>query len=201
MTIVAALKDGDSILIGADSGGVENPGEIRLYGEDKLEEHPNGMIAWAYSGEGVIGDNFTTWMKQHEWPPSGWQDFLDEATEYLARLNGRRRELMRLSGVKPGESDTTSILMVGYLDNVSFIIELEDNAMTTPYNEFHAIGTAKPHAYIAKSALQGIKFKPGEIIRFHRIMEVSASMARGCELPVYIWRLTPQGIDKHPYPG
>jgi len=194
VTIIATLRESDtSILIAADSGGVEEPPGIRIQFPIKLRKHTTAPLAWGYTGNPTIGDDFTDWLRDYEWPPTSWRTFRDDAIRYLATLNGKQRELVELSRAKPGEGDTAQILLAGWLDRPE-ILELNDRGLATSYSDdqFQAVGAGKPVALIAYWVLEGVIPSPLEKMKL--IMAVASQMTPKCDPPVNIWRVTAEGI-------
>jgi len=194
VTIIATLRESDTaVLIAADSGGMETPGNIRIQFPIKLRKHSTASLAWGYTGNPTIGDDFTDWLKAYEWPPTSWRTFRDDAIRYLATLNGKQRELVELSRARPGEEDTAQVLLVGWLGRPE-ILELDDRGLATSYSDdqFHAVGTGKVVALIAYKALEDEPSSPLE--KMERIMGVASRMTPKCDPPVHIWRVTAESI-------
>ena len=196
MTVIAAIREHDTaLLIAADTGGEENPGQIPIVVPNKLRRHPSAPLAWAAAGNETIGADFSEWLVSYAWPPQDWKKFRDEAIEYLSQLNGRQRELLSLARKEPAASDTAVVLVAGWLGTPE-ILELGDDAKVTSYIDdgFHAVGSGKAHAYIAHRTLEGITGSPIE--KVHRLATVAAIMAPKSSPPVVIWRVTPDGVEE-----
>jgi hypothetical protein len=198
LTLIAALRESDTgVLIAADSGESETPGDLHSLQLYKLRQHPRAPLAWGAAGSGQIGHvEFTRWLEGIERLPATWDRFQDRAAERLAQLNGRRRELARLACAPGAEGDTATVLIVGWLDRPE-IVELDDSGGATAYWDrgFMAIGSGKPHALIAYRTLSLVpdaQLPPLQRLRW--IMDVAAGMVRDCAPPVHVWRITRDGI-------
>jgi ATP-dependent protease HslVU (ClpYQ) peptidase subunit len=200
MTVIVAFReDSDSILLAADSGGKESPGEIRLYGQQKLQKHPTAKLVWAVAGNaGLVGQDFTAWLKNMDCSNLEWEPFRDRAAEKLSCLNGFQKHLIEKSGSSVGEEDLGAVLLTGWLGNPErpAILELTEGGQATFYADegFHSIGSGKPHAYIAHATLTPINIEP--LQRLRHIATIATKMAQKSELPISIWRITKDAIEE-----
>lgn len=173
MTVIAALREtSDAILFSADTGGMEQPGGIRVRLGTKLRKHPEAPLIWAAAGNPTIGDDFTNWLTRYSWPPPDWATFRDQAIDYLSRLNRRQRELIQLAAKgPPSASDTTVILLAGWLNDELDLLELGDDGKAISYaaDGFHAVGGGKVPAYVAHRVLDTLKESPE--MKLRRICE------------------------------
>jgi hypothetical protein len=122
VTVIAAMVESDtSLLLAADSGETEMPGQLRSVFLGKLRRHPSAPLAWAATGDVQLGKDFTMWLEKYEWPAPSWDVFRDQAAEQLARINGRRRALAKLAGVELSENDCASVLIAGWIDTPQIV--------------------------------------------------------------------------------
>lgn len=193
MTVVAALREADdALLIAADSGVTHWPGPIRDQYHSKLQRHPTAPLAWVGSGNPYVTiEGFAPWARTYPWPPRDWDTFAQRAAGELARLNGRQRRLAERARAKD-ENGTGEILLVGWLSTPE-IFEFDDHGRITSAREdgFHAMGSGGEHVRVLYRLLERL---PGPAVppleRLAWSMEISAGTVEGCELPVYIWRIT-----------
>ena len=194
MTIISAMKESESSILLASDSEVSING-IRLNYGNKLCRHPDANLAWAILGDHTIGaDRFTSWLKAYKPPFPDWETFSDKAIEKFSELNGQRRKLMELSGVKPtAENELCDCLLVGYLDRPNILV-LNDNGIAT-LNwrfDFESIGVGRLHAWVAYKALMRFEIPP--LPKMRSIMEAVVTSASNCNQPVYIWRVSQNGI-------
>lgn len=199
MTIIAALRESpDSILIAADSQQIETDttGAIRSATSHKLQLHPTLPMAWGISDNATIGSRFTGWLKQTEWRTEvDWYMAQQQIATQLAMLNGHQRQLCRLAGQPAQNEQLCGVLIVGFIDRVGVIFEIDASGLITikDGHEFHAIGSGFIHAGIAYTTLMRIKSEATPEDKLRTIVGIAAETAPSCGVPVHLARITPQG--------
>jgi ATP-dependent protease HslVU (ClpYQ) peptidase subunit len=194
VTIIVAMRENDdSVLIAADGESMESS-LLRMKNNSKLGKHPAGLIAWGTSGNSAIGEVFSAWLQSYTWPPKDWFTFKEQAIEELSRLNGRQRELTKLSGAEVKDDYLCSCLLVGLIDSAG-IYELDIVGRASPYWEvgFQAIGSGRLHAGVAYRTLCNVS-GPTHLQKLIIIMQVVTQTAPGCGPPYTIWRITKDNI-------
>lgn len=201
MTIVFAMREYDnSVLIGADTQRTDDAGIKDK--KHKLQCIPNSLVAWACAGNDDLGNRFTRWLQDYQWPPASWDSFEQVLQTTLADLNGQQRALTKRSGAEWNKDYGVSCLLVAWLNDECHIEGYDDDGLKVSFKPegCGAIGSGRAHAIIAYRTLEGIK-GPDAMTKFVHILQIAARHAPGCEEPVDIWRIRSDGIDQHPFQG
>jgi hypothetical protein len=203
VTIIAVVWEGDdSILIAADSGETEMPDGTRAKYLHKLKKHPTAPLAWGMAGDMNIGVNFSEWLQEYEWPPKNLTIFREELATELADLNGKERERIKRAGFKAKKDDFCDALVAGYLDTpFAFGISYRGKiGLIEKEHGFDAIGSGSAHAkitYRAYTLPEGVSnAMPNILYKMRLTMEVASVQVQNCDLPVHIWRITKDKIER-----
>lgn len=192
MTVIAAMQETDStLLLAGDRGGKETPG-IWTQFPCKLTERPNTSLAFGWAGNPTLAEAFQSWFLASQ--ALTWEDFIVDAVEQLAGINGNARRLVTKAGVKPTNDHVVTVLVVGWLDGVPNIIEIDNEGQWFSYLQqgFQAIGSGKLAVQFGYDALKEVDFQPSHF-KMLRIMEVAAMRMPDCGVPIDIWRLPKDG--------
>lgn len=194
--IAAAIAEDDSVLIGCDSNNTEAD-TLRTGGQGRLRNHPAGPVAWSHAGNaGLVGHDFDEWLRSEQLPDN-WDQLRDAAVRKLADLNDSRRHLVSPGGASPQPSDTSSCLLVGWLDTVE-ILELDETGKASYHTTlgFHAIGRGRTLFYAAFFTVMRYKL-PGIDVeaRLRLALDVACGLSRNRGRPVHIWRVSRNGIE------
>ena len=60
--IAAMVESNTSLLLAADSGQTEMPGQLRSTDVGKLRRHATAPLAWAATGDVQLGKDFSSWL-------------------------------------------------------------------------------------------------------------------------------------------
>jgi hypothetical protein len=187
VTVIAALRESEeSVLLAVDSGETESHWGLRSLAS-KLHRNAPARLAWALAGNPEIGEQgLNEWLLSHSGPPPDWDEFVYALAERVAMLNGRERQLTKLSGARGSAQDTAELLLVAW-SNGPRMVEINDKGRrTTPAGDFCAIGTGGLHAWIAYEAVSmasTITHMPHRL-RFVVAMMTAAHHAPACSPPV-----------------
>lgn len=201
LTLILANQETDnSILIGADSLVVDSAGnsvymEIHVNKLHEIQGHP---MAWAYCGTVELGNKFETWLKKQYPIPQGWDKFEILVRNKVADINKEQRNYVERSGAVWSDNFGLSCLFAGWLENKSHMIIFDDDGTISDcsINGVGAIGSGKSHAIIAYETLYEFKDIPKDK-KFHAILRAAIVKEKKlCGLPLFMWRITPNGIDK-----
>jgi hypothetical protein len=202
VTLIAGMvcDDGSLVLCG-DSQLTDSDG-TRLTDALKLGTLPDRPVAWGWSGDETIARDWGTWFQgaDHSWP--SWSELRESATEELSRLNGRRRHLNELSGVKTTDNDVTTILLAGFVGGVPHLIELSERggAMPATHHSVAAIGSGSPHFKIAfRTLCVFYRGKPVPLTEDHMVHLMLAAIQvnlTGCGFPIRLVKVTPEGASE-----
>lgn len=203
MSIIAAVWESDaSILIAAESGAIEVMGGMRTAYHPLLQQHTTASLAW-----GAIGNAaryLDGWLREYPWPPKSWNAFERAVEERIAGLNGRRRELAKIAGVEVREQELCAVLVAGWIEQEGRIFEVDDRGVlyiTDQTQQFRAIGSGALHATIIHEAYKRLQIQDPEVVKLQVGLHIAALAAPGCEPPINILRITPNGVEKIKRPG
>jgi hypothetical protein len=201
VTVIAAIWESeDAVLIAADSGQTETPGNIRTIWLDKLQAHDSAPLAWGVSGSLTVGvDAFAQWLRTYPWPPPDLPTFQKDVANQLAQCNAKQRCRCQMAGVEAQSNDLVEVLIAGYW-MTPFIFAVDDRGAITACNraqEFEAIGSGAAHVKIAHITLSRIPVQaPSVVNKLGYVMQIAATTAQMCDLPIHIWRIANDGVKK-----
>lgn len=198
MTLIAAIMDGETVLLGADGETHNQHVRMQVRKLDVLQERP---IAWGFSGNESIGLDFGNWLRSRQWSESeDWEGFRHDATEVLGQLNERRRKSAETAGTNVSEEALTDVLIAGFLRSQPGILELESDGGNSLRRmlELAAIGSGKNHAIIVLNTLGilGIIGSMSRLQLLQSIFRVAIRTARDCGPPVRILSITPERVTE-----
>ncbi len=204
MSVACALKDGECLFLATDSavGGLP----VKATTDKKIGHVDNPPLAWATAGDEAIGDLFGEWLRQQLAQtlsePLTWERAVGPSVLKLAEFNGVRVQASQLNRtlLEP-ERILCQVLLVGYLAGMPEIVHLEVSGDWTMHvaagRTFAAMGAGARHAAMAYEVLREKRLLPTEGIPIIReVTELTARYAPGCEPPVHIRRVTPEGVEE-----
>jgi ATP-dependent protease HslVU (ClpYQ) peptidase subunit len=206
MTLIAAMRDTDgSILIGADSQMTDETSGIR-YTVNKLKQHPSGKLAWGTAGAAPLGETLSKWLEAYPSPLRDWESLSSAIRDKIVEINGDQRRAIKRSESEPGPSDGFDTLLAGYIDDTPRMLIIDDcgRSITAPEQVFNAIGAAVQ----AKSILIGADYTLellnercgiaplDAFLKMKLVLSAVAMEIEGCGLPIHIWRVSNEGIEK-----
>jgi len=155
MTIVAAMSFEDHFLIAADS----KVGQLGLtWSTCKLYHIAKPPLAWGFAGELGVGREFSDWLSGYNWKPDiDWYKLRDDSAIKLGELNKKHRHFITNSGSRPTKKDLTSVLIVGYINEIPEILQIAgtgDWRFHKNPDNFAAIGTGDPYIQVVRYTLE-----------------------------------------------
>jgi hypothetical protein len=198
VTLIAALRTAECVLLAADSETHNQAVRVSVRKLGMLDQRP---IAWGFAGDESIGLDFGAWLKERDWTESeDWESFREAAARALAALNGRRRTLAELSKATLAPESFTDVLIAGYIQAQSGILELDSDGGSSLRSmlDLVAIGSGKNHAIIVLQTLKALnglrQFNAAQLLRM--IMGIAATTAPECGPPIRFLRITTTGVEE-----
>jgi len=198
MTIIAALRCEDGLILAAD-GRVTDRATGYPERERKLDYVPSPPLAWGFSGDGGVGAEFGRWMRSDGLQAArDWHTLRDHAVTMLARLNGRKRELLQVARKAEDAEDTASVLMAGYVGGTLEVLELDERAGHAFYGSssspFMAIGSGALHARIVHGITSELNPIRSAESRMRFVMSRAIPIAQLCGFPARLLHITADGV-------
>jgi 20S proteasome alpha/beta subunit len=197
MTLIVAWRCDDEILIGGDSQVTE---EDIITTEESKVFCDHSRVCWGWSGDRGLSHEWGDWFRTEPETWASWTELRDRAAHELARLNGQRRGLKKLSGVEAKPGELSNVLLAGYVSGKPDILELDENGNATflgdTKDKFGTIGSgAIPYKFTFLAAMmlthRTMPFNAGNFIS---LMNVAVAIAAtGCSLPLTGFRITADG--------
>ena len=196
MTVVGAMYCHGYLLIGCDSA-VRETAIIRSL-KAKLDKLDTLSVVWGTSGDEFTGDEFGDWLKTCSFEGKDWLALANDATDKLAELNGHRKRTARMAGVRLKDEDLTDALIVGYLDGIPEIVEIDHKGETSLHIRnnrlFSAIGSGSPHARIIFYALCRVPGFQRNLQGMRFVLSVATQLDPKCAAPIHVMEITENGI-------
>lgn len=205
MSVVAAIYDHDSILIGADSEQFDIVTRIRSRYMHKVQSRSDDApLLWGITGYSIVSDRMDKFLNLYEWPPSEFNVFQDAVCDKMAELSGKLKVRIERSGKRTRPIDFGNLLIACWLDGPR-IFEVTGQGMPGNVSKdegFAAIGVGGHDAKVAEVVTRNISKMAGLAVTPLGILHIALSTAAhctvGCGPPLHIWRVTMGGVEPVP---
>jgi hypothetical protein len=195
MTVLAAMVESDSsILVASDSTGLSQV-ETGTAHDGQIYFHVDAPLAWCLSGFITLDvDELSQELRSCLWPALSWWSFADEVSRSISGSNRRRRELLPEMTV----DGATQMLIAGWLDHEPQILHIDPNGNVFSVKErgCAAIGSGGQTALTVFRAHDLLDLPISRLQSVENAMTVAAEFSTGCRLPVLIWRISKNSVER-----
>jgi hypothetical protein len=204
MTLLAACASPESLIIAADSG--VGAGQVMLQQQkiDYVDGHP---IAWWFSGDEALGNEFGEWMHARPWGKiRDWQALKGSAVQRVATINKARIDAATQAGastdIQNRRFEPIDVLVAGYINDIPQILNVDEDGgsyLLLPYRQTIFIGGARDAAWIVSETLRQVGKWENSEATIRSVMDI----AIGCctkvlRAPTQMVVVTPDGAQRRP---
>jgi hypothetical protein len=200
MTLLAAVKSEDALWLAADSGVGTDGGLVVL--QQKLQFRKDYPIAWGFSGDDGLGQDFNDWLNTADILTGSWPDAWGAAANHLASLNQQRRRISASSGYDPRQLDGNQlldVLIAGYFAGEPRAMLLDSTGGREPLTEaYPAIfaGSGQLPARLIREVLVEFGQWRSDADMLRRAMRLAIRVCDGLREPVRILRIDRTGVSE-----
>jgi hypothetical protein len=188
MTLLAAVKEKDSILIGADSmvhhnDSASQSSSIRT--GTKLYRLNGTNVVWGYCGMESIGEPLRLNLATRQY--HGWGDLISAASVLICHLNQSSARI---------REELTSVLLAGYFKDDGRIVHLGPFGAESGHDdEYCFVGNGSVPAEVGYRLVRASYEGEHRDTALHASMEQTATVIRVIGGPFGFWRTTETSAD------
>jgi hypothetical protein len=180
VTLIAAVRMGDKVLIGADSAQLSQESHTGAWNEtitSKLRTLPANDVVWGWSGSSTIGNPVGWWLAQAEFPT--WDSLAIQLESRVRELNTEARH-QRVTGWE------TRVVAAGHIGNEIRIVMVDQTAFLHDRSDSALFeGTGAQAFKISWTHMS--RYFSSTADDFSNLLDTTVRLVPGLSPPVQMW--------------